>query len=68
MSAAEVQPVLRALRRGGIHVVALHNHMVGGEPVHYFVHYWAKGPALDLAQALRGALDAQRAAARIEDR
>jgi hypothetical protein len=42
--------------------------MVGGEPVQYFVHYWAKGPALDLAQALRGALDAQRAAARIEDR
>src|SRR5262249_37458257 len=28
MTAAEVQPVLRALRKGGIHVVALHNHMV----------------------------------------
>ena len=29
MSAAEVQPVLKALRKGSIHVVALHTHMIG---------------------------------------
>src|SRR4029077_9087881 len=29
MTAGEVQPVLRALRKAGIHVVALHNHMTG---------------------------------------
>ena len=60
MTAAEVQPVLRALRKGGIHVVALHNHMAGERPAFYFTHFWGKGPARDLAAALRGALDAQR--------
>jgi hypothetical protein len=60
MTASEVQPVLRALRRAGIHVVALHNHMVGEEPAYYFTHFWAKGPAAELARAFRSALDAQR--------
>jgi hypothetical protein len=36
MSAAEVQPVLRALRKADIHVVALHNHMVGEQPAYYY--------------------------------
>jgi hypothetical protein len=31
MTAAEVQPVLRALRKGGIHVVAQHNHMASSD-------------------------------------
>lgn len=61
MTAAEVQPVLRALRGNGFHVVALHNHMIGEQPVFYFVHFWAKGPALSLAQGFRRALDAQAA-------
>jgi hypothetical protein len=63
MSAAEVQPVLRALRKADIHVVALHNHMVGEQPPFYFTHFWGKGPAKELAQGLRSALDAQKAAA-----
>lgn len=58
----EVQPVLRALRRSGIHVVALHNHMIGEEPPYYFVHFWGKGPAADLARGFRAGLDAQREA------
>jgi hypothetical protein len=62
MTAAEVQPVLRTLRRGGLHVVALHNHMIGEEPAVYFVHFWGKGPAIRLAQAFRGSLEAQRMA------
>ena len=37
MTAAEVQPVLRALRKAGLHVVALHNHMVGEQPPWSFV-------------------------------
>jgi hypothetical protein len=61
MTAKEVQPVLRALRKSGIHVVALHNHMVGEQPAYYFTHFWGKGPAADLAQAFRRVLDAQRA-------
>ena len=59
MTAAEVQPVLRALRKSGIHVVALHNHMVGEQPAFYFTHFWGKGKAITLAEGLRSALDAQ---------
>jgi hypothetical protein len=60
MTAGEVQPVLRALRKAGIHVVALHNHMVGEQPAFYFTHFWGKGPAEELARGLRAALDVQR--------
>jgi len=67
MTAAEVQPVLRALRKGGVHVVALHNHMAGERPAFYFTHFWGKGPARDLADAVRGALDAQRRAGEAKD-
>jgi Domain of Unknown Function (DUF1259) len=60
MTAAEVQPVLRALRKADIHIVALHNHMVGEQPAYYFTHFWGNGPARELAQGLRSALDAQK--------
>ncbi|MHB8447288.1 MAG: LppY/LpqO family protein [Rudaea sp.] len=63
MTAAEVQPVLHALRKAGIHVVALHNHMIGTQPDFYFTHFWGKGKATDLARGFRAALDAQAAAA-----
>ncbi|HEU5056416.1 MAG TPA: DUF1259 domain-containing protein, partial [Kofleriaceae bacterium] len=59
MTAEEVQPVLRALRQNGLHVVALHNHMVGGEPFFYFVHFWGKGKAIDLAAGFKKVLEAQ---------
>src|SRR5207249_10429194 len=64
MTAAEVQPVLRALRKAGIHVVALHNHMIGEQPAFYFTHFWGKGPAAELARGVKSALDAQQAAAK----
>jgi len=59
MTAKEVQPVLRALRRAGIHVVALHNHMVGEEPAYYFTHFWGKGPITELTRGFQSALEAQ---------
>lgn len=59
MTEREVQPVLRALRQAGIHVVALHNHMTGESPAYYFAHFWATGPALELARAFRRVLDIQ---------
>jgi len=62
MTAEEVQPVLRALRKANLHVVALHNHMVGEQPPFYFTHFWAKGSTEDLATGLKSALDAQAAA------
>jgi hypothetical protein len=61
MTAAEVQPVLRALRKADIHIVALHNHMIGEQPAYYFTHFWGKGSARELARGLRSALDAQKA-------
>jgi azurin len=63
MTTQEVQPVLRALRKGGVHIVALHNHMIGEQPAFYFTHFWGKGKAADLAGAVKAALDAQAAAA-----
>jgi len=59
MRAEDVRPVLMALRHAGIHVVALHNHMMDETPKFYFTHFWGKGKAADLAQGVRAALDAQ---------
>jgi hypothetical protein len=57
VSEDELQPVLKALRSGGIHVVAIHHHMTGESPRVLFLHYWGKGKASDLAATLRKALD-----------
>lgn len=62
MTANEVQPVLHALRKAGIHVAALHNHMIGMQPDFYFTHFWGKGKVAALALGFRAALDAQAAA------
>lgn len=59
MTADEVQPVMHALRRAGIHIVALHSHMIGEEPSYYFLHYWGKGNPRELARGIRAALDVQ---------
>ena len=64
MTAAEVQPVLQALRKGNLHVVALHNHMIGEQPAFFFTHFWGKGSTPDLAKALKSALDAQEKASK----
>lgn len=62
MLAHEVQPILKALRKAGISVVALHNHMIGDQPQIFFLHYWGIDSAENLATGLRAALDAQKAA------
>ncbi|KZC39087.1 MULTISPECIES: DUF1259 domain-containing protein [Rhodanobacter] len=64
MRADEARPVLQALRKAGIHIVALHNHMMGENPNYYFTHFWGKGKAADLAHGFRAALDAQVASAK----
>jgi hypothetical protein len=64
MTAEEVQPVLRALRKANIHIVALHNHMVGEQPAFYFTHFWGKASSQELANGIKSALDAQKAAAK----
>ena len=56
MRAAEITPVLKALRSNGLDVVAMHNHMTGGQPTIYFLHYWGTGPAEKLAMGFKAAL------------
>ena len=56
MLANEVNPVLKALRANGLNVVAIHNHMIGGQPAVYFLHYWGTGPAEKLAAGFKAAL------------
>jgi hypothetical protein len=53
----EITPVLKALRRNGLEVVAIHHHMTGVQPMVIFLHYWGKGPAERLAAGFRAALD-----------
>lgn len=59
MLKGEVQAVLKALRRAGINIVAIHNHMTHEEPQYVFLHYWGKGPAAVLAKGLKSALAEQ---------
>lgn len=53
----ELQPVLKTLRASGIHIVAIHQHMTHEKPRYVFLHYWGKGKVLDLAKAVKQALD-----------
>jgi hypothetical protein len=56
MIATEVTPVLKSLRAHGLNVVAIHQHMTG-QPTIYFLHYWGIGPASQLAESFKAALD-----------
>ena len=53
----ELQPVLKALRAGGINIVAIHHHMSGENPRILFLHYWGRGKAGELATTVKKALD-----------
>jgi len=57
MLESEVTPVLKALRKNGLDVVAIHHHMTGDRPVVIFLHYWGRGPAEQLAVGFKAALD-----------
>jgi hypothetical protein len=57
MLSAEVNPVIDALRSGGIEVVALHNHMMGEQPPVMFMHYQGEGQVEPLAHTIRLALN-----------
>lgn len=53
----ELQPVLKALRKGNINIVAIHHHMIMENPRMIFLHYWGKGNAEDLAKTIKAALN-----------
>jgi hypothetical protein len=57
MIASEVNPVIRALQKGGVRVTAIHSHMLEEQPRLFFMHFWATGDAIKLATAVRSALD-----------
>ena len=50
----ELQPVLKSLLKNKINIVAIHQHMTREEPRIMFFHYWGRGSAKDLAQAVKG--------------
>ena len=50
----ELQPVLKSLLKDKINIVAIHQHMTHEEPRIMFFHYWGRGSAKDLAQAVKG--------------
>lgn len=56
MQESELQAVLKSLRKSGINIVAIHQHMAGEQPRVLFLHYWGVGKAADLAAGVVGAL------------
>lgn len=57
LTADEVNPVISALEEKHILVTALHSHMLTEQPRLFFMHFWGHGPAKDLAEGIKGALD-----------
>lgn len=58
MTKAETQKVVQALRKSHIDIVELHNHLQDDQPRLFYVHFWATGDGVGLAEAMRPALDA----------
>jgi len=54
---SELNPVIRALARGGLSVTAIHNHLTGEQPEIVYVHFGGMGDAAALATAVRRALE-----------
>lgn len=57
LTGGEVGSVISILRRAGIEVMALHNHMLGDQPRLFYMHFWGEDDAVTLAGALRAALE-----------
>src|SRR5262245_23710469 len=53
----ELQAVLKALRKGGVEIVAIHHHMTREEPRLVFLHYWGRGSARGLAETVKRGLE-----------
>src|SRR5262245_1687785 len=57
MLESEVTPVLKALRKNGLEIVAIHHHMTGDRPMIIFLHYWGTGTAEKLASGFKAAVN-----------
>ena len=52
----QLQTALKTLRRNGINIVAIHQHMTHETPRILFFHYWGRGTAKALARSIQDAL------------
>jgi biotin operon repressor len=50
---SELQSAIDALRKAGIHITAIHNHILGGNLEVSFLHYEAEADALEVARAVK---------------
>lgn len=50
---SELQGAIDSLRKAGIHITAIHNHILGGSQEVSFLHYEGEGDALAIARAVR---------------
>lgn len=50
---SELQNAIDALRKAGIHITAIHNHILGGSKEVSFLHYEAEGEATEIAKAVK---------------
>lgn len=60
----EVEPVADALERAGLHVTALHNHMLDEAPTMYWMHWYGTGSGPALARGVANALSHMNSARR----
>jgi hypothetical protein len=56
----EINPVISILQQNGVEQSALHNHIVGSTPHTMYLHIRAEGRDVDIAHAVRKALEATR--------
>lgn len=55
---SRVDGVLRALATNGVTATAVHSHLIGEQPVLYYIHFWGDGRPEDVMRGLRAAIDA----------
>lgn len=55
----DLRKLLTALRAKGMNIISIRNHTVGEHPQSIFVRFWGEGTAIQLAKAVRYALDVQ---------
>jgi hypothetical protein len=58
-STEDLQKVIKALRAKKLSIVSIRNHTVGEQPQFVFVHFLGEGRAVELARAIRYAVDLQ---------
>ena len=53
----DLQKVLKAMTARGLNIELIRNHTAAEHPQFISIHYWVKGPAIDVAKSIRYVLD-----------